>query len=188
MRMRRLTPRAGVPQTPPVRLWLEAGRLRAAAPEPISRLRRPMSALQDRTRWEPAEAEARIFARWLKSGLFHPAPEGAAADNYSIAVPPPNVTGALHMGHALNGSVQDCLIRYHRMLGKRTKWALGTDHAGIAVQTQVEKLLRTEGTTREELGREAFVERVWQWRAQYGGTIIDQFKRLGASLDYEEER
>jgi valyl-tRNA synthetase len=147
-----------------------------------------MSDLQERTRWEPAEAEARIFARWLESGLFHPEPGGTADENFSIAVPPPNVTGALHMGHALNGSVQDTLIRYHRMLGRRTKWALGTDHAGIAVQRQVEKLLATEGTSREELGREAFIERVWQWRAEYGGTIIGQFQRLGASLDYEEER
>jgi valyl-tRNA synthetase len=147
-----------------------------------------MSDLQERTRWEPGDAEARIFARWLESGLFHPEPEGTADENYSIAVPPPNVTGALHMGHALNGSVQDCLIRYHRMLGKRTKWTLGTDHAGIATQTQVEKLLRKEGTTREELGREGFIERVWQWREEYGGIIFGQFQRLGASMDYEEER
>jgi valyl-tRNA synthetase len=147
-----------------------------------------MADLQDRTRWEPDEAESRIFARWLESGLFHPEPAGTAAENYSIAVPPPNVTGALHMGHALNGSVQDALIRYHRMLGRRTKWTLGTDHAGIATQRQVEKLLAAEGTSREELGREAFIERVWQWREQYGGTIIGQFQRLGASLDYAEER
>jgi valyl-tRNA synthetase len=147
-----------------------------------------MADLQERTRWEPEEAEARIFARWEESGLFHPEPEGTADENYSIAVPPPNVTGALHMGHALNGSVQDCLIRYHRMLGRRTKWTLGTDHAGIATQRQVEKLLAEEGTSREELGREHFIERVWQWREQYGGTIIGQFKRLGASLDYDEER
>jgi valyl-tRNA synthetase len=147
-----------------------------------------MSDLQERTRWEPAEAEARIFARWLESGLFHPEPEGTADENFSIAIPPPNVTGALHMGHALNGSVQDTLIRYNRMLGRRTKWTLGTDHAGIAVQRQVEKLLATEGTGREELGRAAFIERVWQWREEYGGTIIGQFQRLGASLDYEEER
>ena len=92
------------------------------------------------------------------------------------------------MGHALNCAVQDGLIRYNRMLGRRTRWTLGTDHAGIATQRQVEKLLATEGTSREELGREAFIERVWQWREQYGGTIIGQFKRLGASLDYEEER
>src|SRR5215218_5567738 len=147
-----------------------------------------MSDLQGRTRWEPAEAESAIFERWLESGLFHPEPEGTADESFSIAIPPPNVTGALHMGHALNGSVQDCLVRYHRMLGRRTKWILGTDHAGIATQTQVEKLLRSEGTSREALGREAFVERVWEWRAEYGGQIIEQFKRLGATLDYDDER
>ena len=147
-----------------------------------------MSDLQERTRWEPAEAEARIFARWLESGLFHPEAAGTADESFSIAVPPPNVTGALHMGHALNGSVQDTLIRYHRMRGRRTKWTLGTDHAGIATQTQVEKLLRREGTSREELGREAFIERVWRWREEYGGIIFGQFQRLGASLDYAEER
>jgi valyl-tRNA synthetase len=147
-----------------------------------------MTDLQDRTRWEPAEAEARIFARWLESGLFHPEPGGMAAENYSIAIPPPNVTGVLHMGHALNGAVQDTLIRYHRMLGRRTKWTLGTDHAGIATQRQVEKLLAAEGTSREQIGRAAFIERVWQWREEYGGTIVGQFQRLGASLDYEQER
>src|SRR3954454_20081666 len=144
--------------------------------------------LEDRTRYDPGESEARIFSRWLESGRFHPEPAGTAAENYSIAIPPPNVTGALHMGHALNGSVQDTLIRYARMQGKRTKWILGTDHAGIATQTQVEKLLASEGSSREEIGREAFVERVWRWREQYGDTIIDQFKRLGASCDYADER
>jgi valyl-tRNA synthetase len=147
-----------------------------------------MADLQERTRWEPAEAERPIFERWLESGLFHVEPEGTADENFSIAIPPPNVTGALHMGHALNGSVQDCLIRYNRMLGRRTRWTLGTDHAGIATQTQVEKLLRREGTTREEIGREAFVERVWRWREEYGGIIFGQFQRLGASCDYSEER
>ena len=147
-----------------------------------------MTDLQERTRWEPAEAEAPIFERWLESGLFHAEPEGTADENFSIAIPPPNVTGALHMGHALNGSVQDCLIRYNRMLGRRTRWTLGTDHAGIATQTQVEKLLRREGTTREELGREAFIERVWKWREEYGGIIFKQFQRLGASCDYSDER
>ena len=145
-------------------------------------------ALEDRTRYDPDESEARVFARWLDSGRFHPEPAGTAAENYSIAIPPPNVTGALHMGHALNGSIQDTLIRYARMRGKRTKWILGTDHAGIATQTQVERLLASEGTSREEIGREAFVERVWRWREQYGNTIIDQYKRLGASCDYAEER
>src|SRR5919108_1557201 len=106
-------------------------------PQNRSRLLRPMdrAALEHRTRYDAAEAEPRVFARWEASGLFHPAPEGTPDESYSIAIPPPNVTGALHMGHALNGSVQDCLIRYHRMLGKRTRWTLGTDHAGIATQT-----------------------------------------------------
>jgi valyl-tRNA synthetase len=147
--------------------------------------------LEEHTRFEPSEVESRIVERWLSSGLFHPEPEGEASENYSIAIPPPNVTGSLHMGHALNGSVQDTLIRYHRMKcspARRTKWILGTDHAGIATQAQVEKALRTEGTSRQELGREAFVERVWEWREHYGGTIVEQFKRLGASCDYSEER
>ena len=98
--------------------------------------------LEDRTRYEPAETEARVFERWFESGLLHPEPEGTAAENYSISIPPPNVTGALHMGHALNGTIQDVLIRVNRMRGKRTRWILGTDHAGIATQTQVERLLR----------------------------------------------
>jgi valyl-tRNA synthetase len=144
--------------------------------------------LERRTRYDPAEAEARIRELWLESGLFHPEPAGTAAENYSIAIPLPNVTGALHMGHALNGSVQDTLIRLARMRGKRTKWIFGTDHAGIATQTQVERLLLSEGTSREDIGREAFVERVWRWREQYGSTIVEQFKRLGASCDYEDER
>jgi valyl-tRNA synthetase len=147
-----------------------------------------MSSLQDRTRFEPSEVEPRIVERWLQSHLHHPEPEGTAAENYSIAIPPPNVTGVLHMGHALNGSVQDTLIRYHRMRGRRAKWILGTDHAGIATQKQVERALREEGTSREAIGREAFVERVWQWREDYGGTIIEQYKRLGATVDYEDER
>src|ERR671932_974378 len=147
-----------------------------------------MTDLTHRTRFEPAEVEPRIAERWLASGLHHPEPAGSPDESYSIAVPPPNVTGVLHMGHALNGSVQDTLVRYHRMKGIRTKWILGTDHAGIATQKQVEKALEAEGTSREALGRAAFVERVWEWRAQYGGQIIEQFKRLGATLDYDDER
>src|SRR6195952_4300121 len=147
-----------------------------------------MADLQERTRFEPAEVEPRILERWLASGLVHPEPEGTPAENYSIAVPPPNVTGVLHMGHALNGSTQDALIRSNRMRGRRAKWILGTDHAGIATQRQVEKRLISEGTSRAELGREAFVQRVWEWREEHGGKIIEQFKRLGATLDYEDER
>jgi valyl-tRNA synthetase len=147
-----------------------------------------MSSLKDRKRFEPSEVEPRIVQRWLDSGLFHPEPEGSPDENFSIAIPPPNVTGALHMGHALNGSVQDTLIRFHRQRGRRAKWILGTDHAGIATQTQVEKRLKQRGTSREEIGREAFIDKTWEWREEFGGTIIGQFKRLGASLDYEQER
>jgi valyl-tRNA synthetase len=147
-----------------------------------------MSDLESKTRYDPSEVEPRIVEEWLRSGLFHPDAEGTAEENYSIAIPPPNVTGALHMGHALNNSIQDSLIRAHRMRGLRTKWILGTDHAGIATQTQVERALEQQGTSREELGRKAFVERIWRWGEQYGGTIIEQLKRLGASCDYDAER
>src|SRR3954463_10997621 len=160
--------------------------------------------LQQTTRYVPAEAEARVFRRWEESGIFHPEPEGSPEDNYSIAIPPPNVTGVLHMGHALNGSIQDTLIRMRRMQGCRTKWIFGTDHAGIATQVKVEQLLQEEGTSheeigregfgrgggrsREEIGREEFVRRVWEWREKYGSRIVEQFQRLGASADYEDER
>jgi valyl-tRNA synthetase len=144
--------------------------------------------LETRKRFEPAEVEPRIVRAWLDSGLFHPEPEGSSAENYSVAIPPPNVTGSLHMGHALNGSIQDVLVRYHRMRGLRTKWIFGTDHAGIATQTQVEKALREEGIDPGELGRERFVERVWHWREKYGRQIVEQFQRLGASADYAQER
>ena len=151
---------------------------------PGERLKR----LEERTRYDPTEVEAPVFGRWQKAGIFHPEPEGEAAANYSIAVPPPNVTGSLHMGHALNGSIQDLCIRTARMRGRHTKWIYGTDHAGIATQRQVEKALADEGLTKEDLGRERFVERVWEWRSLYGSRITDQFKRLGASLDYGDER
>lgn len=147
-----------------------------------------MADLRDRTRYEPSEVEPRITQRWLDSGLFTPEPEGTSEENYSIAIPPPNVTGALHMGHALNGSIQDTLIRLNRMRGRNTKWILGTDHAGIATQRQVEKRLEGEGTSREAVGREEFTRRVWEWREEFGGTIIEQFKRLGASCDFDDER
>ncbi len=144
--------------------------------------------LKDRTRYLPQEVEAKVFARWEQSGVFSPAPEGEAEHNFSIAVPPPNVTGALHMGHALNGTYQDLLVRRARMRGQRAKWIFGTDHAGIATQVKVEQALADEGLVKEDLGRDAFIDRVWQWRSQYGGVITDQFRQLGASLDYADER
>jgi valyl-tRNA synthetase len=144
--------------------------------------------LERTTRYAPAEVEARVFAEWIAGGYFHPPAEGTPEENFSVAIPPPNVTGALHMGHALNGSMQDALVRMNRMRGRNALWLLGTDHAGIATQSVVEKALRAEGESRHELGREAFVERVWAWKREYGSRIVEQYKRLGASCDYERER
>src|SRR6185437_13229595 len=137
--------------------------------------------------YTPHGVEERWQRIWEEERLYH-----AEADyprpTYTIAVPPPNVTGALHMGHALNGSIQDALIRWHRMRGFNTLWQPGFDHAGIATQAVVERELRGEGVSRLELGRDAFVERVWAWLREYGGVIMSQFRRLGCSLDYERER
>mgnify|MGYP003461769573 CR=1 FL=1 len=144
--------------------------------------------LEETTRWEPGEVEGRIFDEWMEGGYFHPEATGSAEDNFSIAIPPPNVTGVLHMGHALNGSMQDTLIRMNRMAGKNTLWILGMDHAGIATQSVVEKRLKEEGIDRHELGREKFVERVWEWKDEYAERIRQQYQRLGASVDYERER
>jgi valyl-tRNA synthetase len=144
--------------------------------------------LQEKTRYDPTEVEARIFAEWMEAGYFHPPAEGTAEENFSVAIPPPNVTGALHMGHALNGSMQDALVRMNRMRGRNALWILGTDHAGIATQSVVEKTLRAEGVSRHDLGREEFVKRVWEWKQEYGSRIVEQYKRLGASCDYERER
>jgi valyl-tRNA synthetase len=137
--------------------------------------------------YTPRGVEERWQETWERERLYHADPD-APGDSYVIAVPPPNVTGALHMGHALNGSLQDALVRWHRMRGFNTLWQPGFDHAGIATQAVVERELRAQGTSRQELGREAFVERVWEWLHEYGGVIMGQFRRLGCSLDYERER
>jgi valyl-tRNA synthetase len=137
--------------------------------------------------YRPQGVEERWQQIWEEEGLYGADP-ASDRPSYVIAVPPPNVTGALHMGHALNGSIQDALIRWHRMRGFNTLWQPGYDHAGIATQAVVEKELRKEGTSRFELGREAFVERVWEWLHEYGGVIMSQFRRLGCSLDYGRER
>jgi valyl-tRNA synthetase len=144
--------------------------------------------LEEKTRYDPTEVEGRIFAEWLQAGYFHPDTKGTPEENFSVAIPPPNVTGALHMGHALNGSMQDALVRMNRMRGRNSLWILGTDHAGIATQSVVEKMLRSEGVSRHDLGREEFVKRVWEWKQEYGSRIVEQYKRLGASCDYERER
>ena len=137
--------------------------------------------------YDPAQIEQKWFDIWEQRGDFH-ADEHSARPMYSIVIPPPNVTGVLHMGHALNNSLQDILCRWKRMCGFEVLWMPGTDHAGIATQNVVEKQLHAEGLDRHELGRDKFVERVWQWRESSGGQIINQLKRLGASCDWERER
>ena len=138
--------------------------------------------------FEPAAAEPRLYAMWEESGLFAPKTDGAA-EAYSIVIPPPNVTGSLHIGHALNNTLQDILARYHRMKGKAVLWLPGTDHAGIATQMVVERQLAEAGNiSRRDMGRDAFVAKVWEWKAESGGTIVQQLRRLGASCDWSRER
>ncbi|MEZ6000813.1 valine--tRNA ligase [Hyphomonas sp.] len=139
-------------------------------------------------RFDPAEAEPRLYEAWETKGCFKPSGD-TSAQAYSIVIPPPNVTGVLHMGHALNNTLQDVLIRFERMRGKNVLWQPGTDHAGIATQMVVERQLAQEGNmSRREMGREAFVDRVWAWKAESGGAIVNQLKRLGASCDWSRER
>src|SRR5215475_1176448 len=139
--------------------------------------------------YDPTAIEDRWAEYWVRQRLFDvPTPEGAAsAPVFTILLPPPNVTGRLHMGHMLNQTEMDILTRWRRMSGDLALWLPGTDHAGIATQMMVERQLATENKTRQELGREAFVERVWQWKQHYGGAILDQMKRLGASVDWSRE-
>ncbi|WP_295241129.1 valine--tRNA ligase [uncultured Brevundimonas sp.] len=138
--------------------------------------------------FEPQAAEPRLYAQWEESGLFAPRTDGAA-EAYSIVIPPPNVTGSLHIGHALNNTLQDILARYHRMKGKAVLWLPGTDHAGIATQMVVERQLAAAGNIgRRDMGRDAFIEKIWEWKAESGGTIVRQLRRLGASCDWSRER
>ncbi|MCC6805400.1 MAG: valine--tRNA ligase [Anaerolineae bacterium] len=134
------------------------------------------------------EAESRLYRWWEQSGWFKPEVAPADAEPFVISMPPPNVTGALHLGHALFVSLEDLMIRYERMRGKAALWVPGTDHAGIATQLQVEKMLHDEGTSREEIGYEAFLARTWEWKHKYGGRIEDQLRRLGASCDWDRKR
>src|SRR5512139_1929948 len=135
--------------------------------------------------YEPGAIESRWYRQWEQRGYFAPAGAGTP---YCIMIPPPNVTGTLHMGHAFQDTIMDALIRHHRMRGDATLWQVGTDHAGIATQMVVERQLNAAGQSRTDLGREAFVKRVWEWKAQSGGTIVQQLRRLGASVDWSRER
>ena len=140
--------------------------------------------------YQPTEVEGRIYAEWEQAGAFRAGrPERASATPYSIVIPPPNVTGSLHMGHALNNTLQDILARFERMRGKDVLWQPGTDHAGIATQMVVERqLMERQEPGRRDMGRAKFLERVWAWKAESGGTITRQLKRLGASCDWSRER
>ncbi len=137
--------------------------------------------------YAPQQVEDKIYDFWLKGKYFHAEPD-ESKDPFTIVIPPPNVTGQLHMGHALDETLQDILVRYKRMQGFNTLWVPGTDHAGIATQIKVEAELRKEGKTRYDLGREEFLKRVWAWKEQYGSRIINQLKKLGSSCDWDRER
>ncbi|MDI6799372.1 MAG: valine--tRNA ligase [Actinomycetota bacterium] len=137
--------------------------------------------------YEPNDVESKWYEGWLKEGYFT-AEADPSKESFTIVIPPPNVTGSLHMGHALNNTIQDILIRKARMEGKAVLWLPGTDHAGIATQNVVEKELAKEGLTKEDLGRDGFIERVWKWKEEYGSTIIGQLKRMGCSCDWSRER
>src|SRR5579885_2147126 len=137
--------------------------------------------------YEPQAVEAKWYRFWEEGGYFKPRPDPDRRP-FVISMPPPNVTGALHLGHAITATIEDILIRYHRMRGDEALWVPGEDHAGIATQTVVERLLAQEGTDRHKIGREAFLERVWQWVRQYKSRIQDQHRRLGASCDWSRER
>src|SRR5215210_3465835 len=140
--------------------------------------------------YQPADVEGRIYAMWEEAGAFRAGrPERRDAKPYTIVIPPPNVTGSLHMGHALNNTLQDLLVRFERMRGRDVLWQPGMDHAGIATQMVVERrMMERQEPDRRAIGREAFVEKVWAWKAESGGAIVHQLKRLGASCDWSRER
>ena len=139
------------------------------------------------TKYDPSAFEDKIYDFWQKGKYFHAEPDDTK-QSYTIVIPPPNITGQLHMGHALDNTLQDILIRYHRMKGFDTLWVPGTDHASIATEAKIVESMKQEGITKEDIGRDAFLERAWEWRRQYGGRIVEQLKKLGSSCDWERER
>lgn len=139
------------------------------------------------TKYNPSEVEDRLYRSWLDGGYFH-APLDKDKKPYTIVMPPPNITGQLHMGHALDNTLQDILIRYHRMAGYDTLWLPGTDHASIATEAKIVEAMRKEGITKDDIGRDGFLKRAWEWKAQYGGRIIEQLKKMGSSCDWDRER
>ena len=134
--------------------------------------------------YDPQQVEDRIYDFWVDKRYFH-AEVDETKKPYTIVIPPPNITGQLHMGHALDNTLQDILIRYKRMQGFSTLWLPGTDHASIATEAKIVEAMRKEGISKEEIGREAFLERAWDWKAKYGGRIIEQLKKMGSSCDWD---
>ena len=137
--------------------------------------------------YEPHEVEDRIYQFWVENGYFHAEPDPKKKP-YTIVIPPPNITGQLHMGHALDETLQDILIRWRRMQGYSALWLPGTDHASIATEAKIVEAMKAEGLTKEDLGREGFLKRAWEWKEKYGGTIVSQLKKLGSSCDWDRER
>ncbi|MFC2629746.1 MAG: valine--tRNA ligase, partial [Lancefieldella rimae] len=135
--------------------------------------------------YDPQAAEPELIKKWIQAGCYG---RSKGTEDRTVVIPPPNVTGILHMGHAMDDTIQDTYIRYSRMRGYSTRWILGTDHAGIATQTKVDKKLKSEGISRLEIGREKFVEACWDWTREYGGTIVEQIKRMGCSIDFDDEK
>ena len=135
--------------------------------------------------YDPQTAEPELIERWMSAGCYQ---RSKGVGDCTVVIPPPNVTGILHMGHAMDDSIQDTYVRYSRMRGRSTRWILGTDHAGIATQTKVDKKLKSEGVSRLEIGREKFLDACWDWTREYGGTIVSQIKRMGCSIDFSDEK
>lgn len=161
-----------------------------------------MKAIELEKSYNPKDFEDRIYAEWVQTGCFKPASDKdspvhecylnkskkSSVSKYTVVIPPPNVTGVLHMGHGLNNTLQDIVVRYHRMKGDDTLWIPGTDHAGIATQNVVEKQLKKEGKTRNDLGREKFLERTWKVKEDHHNIIVKQQRKLGNSVDWNRER
>ena len=138
--------------------------------------------------YEPGSTEERMLDKWLEGGYYQRSEGQPGKGDRTVVIPPPNVTGMLHMGHALDDTIQDTYIRYSRMRGYSTRWIVGTDHAGIATQTKVDKKLKEQGIDRRAIGREKFLEACQEWKEEYGGIIVEQIKRMGCSVDFDDEQ
>src|SRR5439155_20593245 len=161
-----------------------ASRRATMATEQADRVGRPDG---DYAPYDPAEVEQSWYQRWEERGYFRPRPSSKGRPSFVVTMPPPNVTGALHIGHALTMAVEDALVRWHRMQGEPTLWVPGRDHASIAAHVVLERLLAEEGLSRHDLGRDKFLERMWEWMERYGTVIQTQIKRLGASADWDRD-